>query len=40
MLTEDESWAWWYTPIIPTLKRWKQEDIEFEASVGYPENSR
>jgi hypothetical protein len=25
----------WYTPLIPALKRLKQEDHEFEASLGY-----
>jgi hypothetical protein len=24
--------AWWHTPIIPALERWRQEDREFKAS--------
>jgi hypothetical protein len=27
--------ACWYTPIIPALRRSKQKDHEFEASLGY-----
>jgi hypothetical protein len=27
--------AWWPTPAIPALGRRRQEDLEFEASVGY-----
>lgn len=27
--------AWQYTPIIPTLGIWKQEDQEFKARLGY-----
>jgi hypothetical protein len=26
--------AWWHTPIIPAVGRWRKEDLEFEASVG------
>jgi hypothetical protein len=26
------SQAWWYTPVIPVLKRLKQEDCQFEAN--------
>jgi hypothetical protein len=26
---------WWYTPVIPILRRQRQEDGEFEASLGY-----
>jgi hypothetical protein len=26
-------WAWWYMPVIPALRRLKQEDLEFEASL-------
>jgi hypothetical protein len=29
------SWKWWYTPVIPALGRLRQEDLEFEASLGY-----
>ena len=28
--------AWWYTPFIPALKRWRQVDLcEFKASLVY-----
>jgi hypothetical protein len=27
--------AWWYTPLIPVLRRQKQEDHEFKISLGY-----
>jgi hypothetical protein len=32
-----ESWsqAWWCTSVIPAFGRVRQEDYEFEASVGY-----
>jgi hypothetical protein len=29
------SLAWWCEPIIPKLSRLRQEDPEFEASLGY-----
>jgi hypothetical protein len=29
------SQAWWYTPVIPALRKLRQEDHEFEASLGY-----
>jgi hypothetical protein len=29
------SWAWWCIPVIPALKRWKQKDQEFKASMSY-----
>jgi DNA-binding HxlR family transcriptional regulator len=29
------SQAWWYMLIISALKRMRQEDREFEASLGY-----
>jgi hypothetical protein len=29
------SWALWFTLVIPTLGSWRQEDLEFEASLGY-----
>lgn len=28
-------WMWWYTPVIPVLRRQKQEDQEFKALKGY-----
>jgi hypothetical protein len=27
--------VWWCTPVIPALGRQKQEDFQFEASLGY-----
>jgi hypothetical protein len=30
-----ESQAWLPTPVISALERLRQEDIEFEASLGY-----
>jgi hypothetical protein len=27
--------AWWYTPVIPALRRWRQEDKKFETSLDY-----
>jgi hypothetical protein len=29
------SWVWYYSPVIPALERLRQEDSEFEASLGY-----
>lgn len=29
------SWAWWYIPAVLALRRWKQKDAEFEATLGY-----
>jgi hypothetical protein len=29
------NWAWWYISIIPALRRPRQEDWEFEVSLGY-----
>jgi hypothetical protein len=29
------SWAWWYRPIVPTIRRLRHEDQEYEASLGY-----
>jgi hypothetical protein len=29
------SWPWWCTLEIPVLRRLRQEDWEFEASLGY-----
>lgn len=28
-------WVMWYIPFNPTLKRWRQEDQVFKASLGY-----
>lgn len=27
---------WWYTAIIPVLRRQMQKDQEFDTSLGYP----
>jgi hypothetical protein len=29
--------VWWYTPIIPALRRLRQEDHKFKASLDYKE---
>jgi hypothetical protein len=29
-----KNWTWWFTPVIPALGRMRQEDREFEASLG------
>jgi hypothetical protein len=29
------SWAWWCISVIPALGRQKQENFEFQASLGY-----
>jgi hypothetical protein len=29
------SQSWWHTPVINEVKRMRQEDHEFEASLGY-----
>jgi hypothetical protein len=29
------NWAWWFMPIIPALERLRQEDCEFQVSLGY-----
>jgi hypothetical protein len=29
--------VWWYTSVIPTFWRLRQEDCEFEASLSYLE---
>jgi hypothetical protein len=26
---------WWYTPVIPALRRMRQEDYQLKASLGY-----
>jgi hypothetical protein len=30
--------VWWYVSLIPALKRLRQEDNKFEASLGYTAN--
>lgn len=35
------SWAWWFTTVIPALKRPQQENCnEFEVSLGYIVSSK
>jgi hypothetical protein len=29
--------VWWYTPVIPELRRLRQEDHKFKVSLGYIE---
>jgi hypothetical protein len=37
----EKSWAWWYMPLIPALRRQRQEDLyEFEASLVYRVSAR
>jgi hypothetical protein len=28
--------VWWFTSVIPALSRVWQEDLKFEANLGYP----
>jgi hypothetical protein len=35
-----QSWAWWFMPIIPAVGRLRQEDHEFQASLGVIARSR
>jgi hypothetical protein len=30
-----ESQAWWHTPVIPALRRLREEEHEFEVRLGY-----
>jgi hypothetical protein len=32
--------VWWCTPIIPALKRVRQEDLEFYTNLGYKTNKK
>jgi hypothetical protein len=32
-LKQKNSWVWWHTPLIPALRRLRQEDREYEASL-------
>jgi hypothetical protein len=29
------SQLWWCRPTIPALRRWRQEDLELQAGLGY-----
>jgi hypothetical protein len=33
--TPCDSPEWWYIAVIPGFRRWRQEDQEFGASLGY-----
>jgi hypothetical protein len=35
LIRDVTSQAPWYLPIIPVLSRWRQEDCEFQVSLGY-----
>jgi hypothetical protein len=39
-LVSSGSWVWWYTPVILALGRQRQEDTEFQDSLGYKVSSR
>jgi hypothetical protein len=28
-------WEWWYTPVIPELRKARQEDFKVKDSLGY-----
>jgi hypothetical protein len=28
-------WVWWFTPVMAAFGTWKEENGEFEASIGY-----
>jgi hypothetical protein len=32
---QEEFWAWWHISVILALRRWRQEDCKFKASLGY-----
>jgi hypothetical protein len=32
--------VWWYIPVIPAIRRQRQEDLQFEASLGNTETKR
>jgi hypothetical protein len=40
MIANKLSRIWWYTPVIPALRRLRQEDLKFQARLGYLMNSR
>jgi hypothetical protein len=31
---------WWFIPVIPTLRRLRQKDLEFMVSLGYIVSSK
>jgi hypothetical protein len=34
-LRENAYWAWWYMFVIPALRKLRQDNHEFKASLGY-----
>jgi hypothetical protein len=32
-------WMYWHTPVIPALRRLRQKDLKFEASLGSMERT-
>jgi hypothetical protein len=38
--TMSSSWVWEYMPIMPAIRRLRQEDLECKASRGYIVSSR
>jgi hypothetical protein len=40
MSFEKEILVWWHTPLIPALRRQRQQISEFEASLVYKVSSR
>jgi hypothetical protein len=32
---ELRSLAWWCMPVIPALRRWRQEGLQFQARIGF-----
>jgi hypothetical protein len=34
------NWVWWHTSVIPALGRYRQEDQEFKASLGFSEKKK
>jgi hypothetical protein len=31
---------WWFVAVIPALEKLRQEDLQFQASLGYIQSSR
>jgi hypothetical protein len=30
-----KGWGWWFVPVIPAIRRLRQEDQQFKVSLGY-----